>query len=396
MHSLPNEQQGLAAYAGWLRGELARGAGWDEMARELLTATGDSHVVGPANFGRMVADPRAHAELVGRFFLGMRLGCANCHNHPLDKWTQDDYHGLAAIFARLERGRIVELTARGAVTNLRTSEPAVPRIPGLRDLPGDGDHRQAVFQWAVADPNNYFARATVNRLWRAMFGRGLIEPPDDLRDTNPATHPELLELLAADFAKHRYQIRHTLRRIALSDTYARSAVPLDDNGPDDQFYSHALRRSLDPEILVDAISDVTGVAERFVEGEHVRAVTIVDPVFPAPVLDTLGRCHRAGACEETAADKASLPARLHLLNGALINDKLASDQGRLHQLIESGRTNDEIVIEFYLRGLARRPTADELSTWREALETPDGVERRRRLEDFVWSLLNSRQFVENH
>lgn len=396
MHSLPNEQQGLAAYAGWLRSGISGGTGWDEMARQLLTATGDSHVIGPANFGRMAADPRAHAELVGRFFLGMRLGCANCHNHPLDKWTQDDYHGLAAIFARLERGRIVELSARGSVTNLRTGEPAVPRIPGLRDLPADGDHREAVFQWAVTGPNNYFARATVNRLWRAMFGRGLIEPPDDLRDTNPATHPELLEWLAADFAKHRFQIRHALRGIALSDTYARSATPLDNNGPDDQFYSHALRRPLDPEVLVDAIADVTGVAETFGDGVYSRAVAVIDPLFPAPTLDTLGRCNRAAACEETLVRNATLPARLHLLNSALINAKLASDLGRLHLRIAAGCTTEEIVNEFYLHGLSRRATVDERSAWLEELEVTDRDERRRRLEDFVWSLLNSRQFAENH
>jgi hypothetical protein len=164
VHSLPNEQEGMRAYAQWLRRQIADQAPLDRMGRELLTATGDSHAVGAANFGRMVSDARAHAELVSQFFLGMRMGCANCHNHPLDRWTQDDYHGLAAVFARLDRGRQVRLLSRGAVTNLRTGEPAVPRIPGERDLLENGDPSAAVAQWLTSGENLYFARATVNRL----------------------------------------------------------------------------------------------------------------------------------------------------------------------------------------------------------------------------------------
>src|SRR5262249_20874157 len=147
---------------------------------------------------------RGHAELVGQFFLGVRLGCANCHNHPLDKWTQDDFHGLAAVFARLERGRDVTLASRGAVTNLRTHEPALPRVPSVRYLSADGDHREAIAQWLTTGETRYFARVTVNRLWRAMMGRGLVEPIDDMRDTNPPTHPELLNRLADDFVQHGY------------------------------------------------------------------------------------------------------------------------------------------------------------------------------------------------
>jgi hypothetical protein len=397
MHSLPNEKEGVRAYADWLRGEIHRDVGLDKIARQLLTATGDSHVVGPANFGRMVGDARDHAELVGSFFLGMRLGCANCHNHPLDRWTQDDYHGLAAVFARLDRGREVRVTSRGAVTNLRTNEPALPRIPGVRYLSADADNRAEVAQWLTSDDNRYFARATVNRLWRAMFGRGLIEPTDDLRETNPATHPELLDRLADDFAEHGYSIRHTLRQIALSHTYGRSDVTVAGNAVDDRFYSHAYSRSLIPEVLADAIADVTGVANEFA-GQPVgtRAVALIDPLTPAPSLDVLGRCNRAGGCDENTSAGGGLPAQLHLLNGDLINRKLTDDQGRLRRLITSGKTDEGIVSEWYLRGLGRHPTADELKRWRERLKTDDSRQRQQRLEDFAWSLLNSRQFMENH
>jgi len=400
MHSLPNESEGMQVYWSWMRHEIAAGTPLNEVARQLLVATGDSHRVGPANFGRMVPDARAHAELVGQFFLGMRLGCANCHNHPLDRWTQDDYHGLAAVFAPLDRSRQVAFTARGAVTNLRTGEPAVPRIPGVRYFEEPGDHRGAIAEWITSQDQLYFARATVNRLWKAMFGRGLVEPTDDLRETNPATHPLLLKQLAEDFAQNGYSIRYTLKQISLSRTYARGSeiVAGEDvsNELDDRFYSRAYRRSLEPEVLLDAIADVTGVPIDLPGQNAARAVLIVDPLAPATALDILGRCNRVNGCDESSRDGVGLPAQLHLLNGDLINQRLSSEKGRLRQLIDAGRSNDEIVTEFYMHALGRPANSDELERWRDRLESPDPLERSRTLEDFVWSLLNSRQFRENY
>ncbi len=400
MHSLPNESEGMQVYWTWLRSEIAAGTPLDEIARQLLVATGDSHQVGAANFGRMVPDARGHAELVGQFFLGMKLGCANCHNHPLDRWTQDDYHGLAAVFAPLDRSRQVAFTARGAVTNLRTGEPAVPRIPGVRYFAEPGDHRGEVVDWITSKDQLYFARATVNRLWKAMFGRGLVEPTDDLRETNPATHPQLLKELAKDFAQHDYSIRYTLKQIALSHVYARGSDIVADNDVsnklDDRFYSRALRRSLEPEVLLDAIADVTGVPVEMPGQKATRAVLIVDPLAPAMALDILGRCNRANGCDEGLRDGIGLPAQLHLLNGDLINQRLSSDRGRLRKLIDADKSNDEIVTEFYLRALGRRASLDEMQRWSDRLASADVVDRSHRLEDFVWSLLNSHQFRENY
>ncbi|TVP96295.1 MAG: DUF1553 domain-containing protein [Planctomycetaceae bacterium] len=396
LHSLPNEPESLRAYSVWLRGEIVRGAGLDSLARQLLTATGDSHVVGPANFGRMVGDARGHAELFSRFFLGSRMGCANCHNHPLDRWTQDDYHGLAAAFAKLDRGRQVRWLPRGEVTNLRTNEPAVPRIPGVRDLAAGDDPPRELTSWLFEEEPRLFARATVNRLWRGMFGRGLVEPTDDLRDTNPATHPELLDQLADDFIANGYDIRQTLRRIALSETYGRGEAVLPGNVADDRFYSRAYSRPLEPEVLMDAIADVTGVADSFPGSGFGRAIEIVDPLVPVTALDLLGRCPSAGGCDEGMAGTGGLPAQLHLLNGDLINRKLISDEGRLGQRIAEGRSDREIVAEFHLLGLGRQPTDAELTAWCERLATGDVRQRRLRLEDFVWSLLNSRSFRDNH
>jgi hypothetical protein len=400
--SLPVDTTGVETYRRWLAEQLAGGVGFDEIARQLLTATGDSHQVGAANFARSAGDARAQAELVGYAFMGSRIGCANCHNHPLDHWTQDDYHGLAAVFARLERGRMVKVAARGAVTNPRTAEPAVPRIPGVRDLDADTDNRAAFAEWIAAGDNPYFARATVNRLWRALFGRGLVEPVDDLRATNPATHPELLHRLAADFVASGFDLRHTLRLLATSETYRRSGAVLPGNAIDDRFYSHSYARPVEPEVALDMIADVTGVADQFERHpQGTRAVALFDPHSPAPALDILGRCVRDASCDTEMAG-SGLPARLHLLNGGLVNGKIAASEGRLHKLMAAGASDNAIIEEFYVRALSRPPSETELKYWLDAaanaVQSGEAMEgaRSQFLEDFVWSLLNSREFRMNH
>jgi len=390
------EPAGARAFHSWLTDSVRKGTPLDKMAREILTATGDSHTNGPAYFTRLSPDPRAQAELVSQAFLGVRLQCANCHNHPLDRWTQDDYHGLAAVFARLDRGREVKVTSRGGVTNPRTGEPAVPRIPGVRYLDAGVDGRDAFADWLISSDNPYFAKAIVNRLWKAMFGRGLVEPADDLRDTNPATHPELLDRLAKDFVSHGYDIRHTLRRIARSETYGRTSESTASNKDDDRFYSHAYARPLPPEVLADALCDVTGVSEQYGdEPPGTRAIALVNPETPSRALDVLGRCSRRESCESDGA-VGGLPVMLHRLNGELINRKITARDGRLHQLIAAGKTTEAILAEFYARTLGRSPTDAERKYWQTQASKVDDKDRPAWLEDVVWSLLNSREFTTNH
>ncbi len=396
IHSLPNDEIGVRVYTAWLRDAIDRAVPLDELTRQLLTATGDTHEVGPANFSRMAKDARDQAERVSEAFLGVRLQCANCHNHPLDRWTQDDYHGLAAIFARIERGREVRLLARGDVTNLRTNQPARPRIPGTRYLPPDQDGRVALAEWLTGSDNRMFARAMVNRLWQALFGRGLVEPVDDLRNTNPATHPGLLTRLADDFVQHGYDLRHTLRLMASSHTYGRSHQTLDGNAHDEAYYSHAAWRPLEPEVLADAIAEVTGVSDTYGNlPAGTRAITVVDPLTPAPSLDILGRCSGRADCAP-AAVAIGLPGTLHLMNGELINAKISAENSRLHRALRSGDSVAQIVSEFYVRALGRPPREAERNTWRDQLQQLDGPERTQILEDFVWSLMNCREFVTNH
>lgn len=392
----PNDKVGAITYHQWIQQQLRDDTPIDALARTLLLAVGDTHQVGAANFSRASSDARSHAEFVSQVFMGTKLQCANCHNHPLDRWTQDDYHGLAAVFARIDRGQIVKIADRGDVTNVRTGEPAIPRIPGTRYLGKDVDARQAFADWLVSPDNPYFARAFVNRLWRGMFGRGLIEPADDIRDTNPATHPELLDRLAQDFVEHKYSLRHALRKMATSQTYGRSSLPNAKNRADDRFYSHALQRPLEPEVYVDALVDVTGVFDRYGDEElGKRAIQLVDPTTPSESLDLLGRCSRRTSCEGVAASSA-LPAKLHQLNGELINRKVISSEGVLENWIQSNAKDAEIVEDFYWRALSRKPSNTERDYWIRQLSELNNGEKKQVFEDFLWSLLNCSEFASNH
>ena len=398
VRSQPQDAKGAKAYHVWLRRQVAASMPYDEMARQILTAVGDTHKVGPANFFRTVAGPREQAEFASELFMGSRLRCANCHNHPLDRWTQDDYHGLAAVFAKLERGKVVKVSMRGEVTHPRTRQAAVPRIPGERFLEGSGDGRQAFASWLTDRDNPYFAKAIVNRLWKALMGRGLVEPNDDFRDSNPPTHPKLLNQLANDFVEHGYDLRHTLRRIALSAAYARSSRMLPENRTDDRYYSHAIGRPLEPEVLADAISDVLGIHDQYgSEPIGTRAVALFDSNIPSEALEILGRCSREESCEASAESTGGLPRKLHMFNGALLNRRIADSDGRLAKLLNAGKKPQEIVHEFYLRTFGRPPAPPEREFWRAQFEvdhTPD--QRREILEDIVWSLLNHRDFTTIH
>ncbi len=232
------------------------------------------------------------------------------------------------------------------------------------------------------------------------MGRGLVEPVDDLRDTNPATHPELLHALAADFIAHGYNLCHTLKMIATSAAYARASAPVAGNEADDRFYSHALARPLGPEVLADALGDVTGLSEDYgASGSHIRAVSLADPRATSESLEVLGRCPRPGqaGCTERDAAAGGLAVKLHLLNGALINRKLAASEGRLKRRLAEGAPADAVIDEFYFRALSRTPRESERNVWALALHQADSpAERQAVVEDVVWALLNSREFQTTH
>ena len=390
------DDTGARVYHRWLKEQVIDGESYQQIARDLIMGNGDTYELGPPNFHLVASGPREEAEFVSELFMGSRLRCANCHNHPLDDWTQDDYHGLAAIFAKISRGRTIQEDPGGKTIHPRTREPAVQRIPGEAFLSDDASAgRRQFVEWLTAEDNPYFAKAIVNRLWQRMMGRGLVEPVDDFRDTNPATHPALLNQLAEDFVTNGYQLRHTLRVIASSDAYARSATASLQNKNDDRFYSHRIRQPLEPEVLADAISDVLAVPDKY-GGEPVgtRAVALVNPSTPSQTLDVLGRCGREESCEAVAGAVGGLAKKLHLMNGPLLNARIAVEGSRLYRLLREEREPLEIIEEFYLIALSRKPTQTEYNHWAKQLENVSDPPAF--LEDFVWALMSSDEFVTNH
>ena len=397
VRSQPQDTTGARTYFQWIRRQIDESAPYDHIASSLLTSIGDSHKRGEANFFRAVSGPREQAEFASELFMGVRLRCANCHNHPLDRWTQDDYHGLAAVFAKINRGQIIRVSLRGEVSHPRTGEAAQSKIPGGRFL-DPGDVRKEFADWLTADGNPYFSRAIVNRLWKPMMGRGLVEPADDLRATNPATHPELLIELAHDFQKHDFDIRHTLRQIANSSAYQRSSRALEGNRNDDRFYSRYFIQKLEAEVLADAISDVTGVPDRFGdEPLGTRAVNLFDAKIPSTSLDILGRCAREESCESASNGPGGLSKTLHMINGALLNDKLSSPSCKLAKFDFKSESGIDVLNEFYLSSLSRSLSKSEQQFWMMQFEKATTQEETRQLlQDAVWSLLTCREFTTNH
>lgn len=385
----------LDALYQWLRGQVADDSGWDAIAEAIVLSEGDTHAPGAATVHRFFATGREEAEYVSEVLMGVRLRCANCHNHPLDRWTQDDYHGLAVVFAGLERGQTVRNTGRGAITHPRTGEPAVARIPGERFLDRSEDGRRAFADWLTSPENPYFATAMAGRVWEALMGRGLVSPVDDLRATNPPSHPELLDRLADDFAQNGYELRRLIRLICSSAAYNRQSGSTEAPQVADRLYTSAAAKRLTAEVLADAISDVTGVADDY-HGAN-RAIHVVDRELSVSKLEYLGQCPPGESCSADGGIERGIAAQLHLMNGSLLNAKLRDPQGRLHTLIDEGASTAQLVGEFYWDALSRPPTDEELVGWVDQIDSsPDQDVRTSRLEDFLWALLNCHEFSSNH
>ncbi len=386
-------------YHAWLRDQVASHTPLDELVRLLLTAEGDLRSQGPANFYTLSQDPRDLSEHVGRMFLGSRIACARCHAHPNDRWTQDDYHGFAAYFARIARsGDIVQVRQRGEVDHPKTGLPVDPKPLGSAPLSSadegdpESDRRVELARWLTSPGNPLFARSFVNRVWKSCFGRGLVEPVDDLRPTNPATHPALLDALAEDFAKHGFDLRHLLRTITRSRTYQLASSSTESNRRDDRLFSHAYVREMSAPVFLDAIAQVTGVAHRFEgESEGLRAVELVGPQVASASLDVLGRCDRERPCEPGGGG-GGLARTLHLIQGSTIQDKLSG--GVVDQLVAANASDAEVVSELYLRAFTRFPGPEEKAAWTSLLARAEP--RKDAIEDLLWALLNSREFGFNH
>lgn len=387
--------EGLKAFYQWLKSQIDNDTPWDEVTGKVLTATGDSHEIGPAFFMLVSPDARGQAEQISKIFMGVQIGCANCHDHPLDRWKQRDYHGLAAIFARLQRDRFVRWNARGFVTNPQTGQPAIARVPGDAEVSTSGDAREELNRWLFDPTQPYAARAFTNRLWAHFFGRGLVEPLDDIRTTNPASHPELLDRLTAELIHKRYSLKHFMRDLVMSNAYRRISVPAEERKFPDSFYVYGPRKSLTPEVTLDLISDATGTVTSFPDTlGGTRAISLLDPRTPSSPLDSLGRCSIQGSCSSEAAPP-SLAMMLHWINGDTLNERIVDKNGTLVRMLESSANNQLILKQLYLVTLNRFPTRSEVSFWLEQGLEDRSLDRKAFFEDLFWSLLTSNEFLEN-
>jgi hypothetical protein len=396
--------KGMYAFYRWIRQSVAQDKPWDQFARDLLLARGSGFRNGPANYFRTAGRPEDLAEATAQVFLGVRVQCARCHNHPYEKWTQQQYYQLAAFFARVKtkkgdspEEKDVYLAATGEVEHPRTGKTMVPTALDAAPLPPDyrGDRRQALAEWLTSPQNPYFAHVLVNRVWRQLMGRGLVEPVDDLRATNPPSNEALFDWLAQDFVKHGCDVKYLIRSIMCSQAYQRSSLPAWGNERDTRYYSHFLFKRLGAEQLLDAVASATGVAEKF-SGFPLgtRAAQLPDTEIPSYFLDVFGRPARQITCECERSSDPTIAQVLHLMNGAEINERLAAKDGRVAALAGSTLPPRRIVDELYLGSVSRFPSPEESRTAIQALTA--GPDRQRAAEDLLWALLNTKEFVFNH
>ncbi len=402
---------GAGKYHGWIRQQMAGNVPEDVFVRSILTASGGNYSNPPAGFYRRLRDPMLRAEEVSQLFLGVRVGCAKCHNHPGERWTQDDYYGLAAFFTQVayrdgpffvqlyDKEETVLATRSGTLTHPRTGRSAEPKLLGAAKpvLTSGTDRRDVFAQWLTAPENPFFAKAAANRIWFHLFGRGLVDPVDDFRISNPASHPELLTTLAAEFVRSKFDRKQLIRTVMNSRTYQLSSATTPLNSDDGRFHSHAAVRRLGAEQLLDAIADACGVPPKFPGLPHgVSAVSLPDGEYKHPFLEAFGRPARAMACECEREADTTLSQALHLSGGKSFESMIRHKDGRVAKLLAGQRTDPEIVEELFLTTLGRVPTAAERATVLKRLPASAADQRRVAVENLLHALLNHPEFVFQH
>ncbi len=400
------QEKGMCSFHLWIRAQMRDNKPLDQFVRDILTAQGSTYSNGPANFFRVAANSLDRAEAVAQTFLGIRMQCARCHHHPFEKWSQDDYYGLAAFFARVntktsqEFGlfggeQVVVVQAAGEVAHPKRGgvvKPTPLEAPSVED---PIDRRRALASWLTSPDNMLFARNVANRFWGYLLGRGLVEPIDDMRATNPPSNPELLDALAKDFIAHKFDQKHLLRTIMNSHAYQLSSEATRANKRDDMFHSHFLVRRLTAEQLFDAVNSVTQTQDKFTGLPlGTRAIQLPDPAVNSYFLDTFGRAARQINCECERSSEPNMSQALHLMNSDFIQGKLTNGNGRAQRLLKENKTNREIIEEFYFVTFSRPPLDDELEIADEIITKAPS--RKEGVEDLLWALINSREFIFNH
>jgi hypothetical protein len=407
------------AFHSWVRDGLLANKPYDQMVRELLAATGTIADNPAVAWYKRVHEPQQQLEDVAQLFLGVRMQCAQCHHHPFERWSQNDYYSLGAFFSRVGRkptairGEDVIFHKRGLaqLENKRTKAPVRPAVLGgpTLEIAPDEDPRLKLADWMSDKANPFFAKALVNRYWKHFFQRGLVEPEDDLRETNPATNPALLDALAGHFVTSGYDLKDLVRLIARSQTYQLSAIPNAYNRIDQQNYSHYYPRRMQAEVLLDALDQLTGSRTEFANlPPGTRAIALPDNSYnrSTPFLKVFGRPEGASVCECERVQAPSLAQSLHLMNAADVKRKLSTPGGRAESLARSSRPEAENLRALYLAAYGREPDADERAVAEAYLARPrrdaqgKPLERtrarREAYEDLLWALINTKEFLYNH
>jgi hypothetical protein len=397
--------QGVHKYHRWLERAFETNLPYDRFAGELVSSSGSTLDNPTANFYRTATDTLDSVESISQVFLGARLQCAKCHNHPFERWTQDNYYGMAAFFNRVQRKKspradelFIFVASGGEVTQPRTGKQMKPWLPGKGEIdpPAGTDRREPFVAWLTAKDNRLFAKVEANRLWSQVMGRGIVDPPDDFRDSNPPSNAALLDALAADFAEHGYDRKHVLRTILNSRTYQADFRANEFNKDDAKYFSHYQPRLLSAEQLLDAICTMTALPEAFAGlPAGTKATQLPAPdlakhdflkIFGQPERQTVCACERAG--------DSNLGMAIQFFNGPLIYGKLRDANNRFRKLMAAGKTNEEIISELYLSAVCRKPSAKELeASMAHIAAKGDQVVA---LEDIAWAILNTNEFLFQH
>jgi hypothetical protein len=403
--------EALKAFSDWIREHVAANTPWDRFVREIVMSKGSTIENGAANFYALHQDPLDMAETTSMAFLGMSINCARCHDHPLEKWTNDDYYGMASLFARVrgkgwggdfrsgDGNRTIFLADRGELIQPRTAKAQLPRpLDGTAlSFEDPADRREHLAQWLTSPDNPYFSRAIANRIWANFLGIGLVENVDDLRLTNPASNNILLTALAEHLTQSQYDLKSLMRSILNSQTYQRSSHVMPENAADQRFYARYYPRRLKAEVLLDAVSDVTGVMTPFKDvPAGTRTLQLKDTAVASYFLDTFGRPERILTCTCERSDEPSMTQVLHLANGKTLLEKLEAKDGRIAKWIEDKLSPEQAVDQLFLVALSRLPTENERMRLVSALGEVSEGDRRPALEDVVWSVLTSREFLFQH
>lgn len=405
----PQLQRASFRFHAWIRDALDQNLPYDRFVRSILAANGPPETTPTVHWYRQLRTPDAFVDDTAQVFLGMRLQCAKCHHHPFEKWSQDDYYGFAAFFARVGRkpsttsrrsGRADEViftTRSGSVSHPRTGQVMQPKGLGSPATPiaSNEDPRQKLVDWMTDPKNPFFARALVNRYWAHFFNRGIVEPLDDMRLTNPPSNPELLDALADDFVKSGFDLKHLIRTICVSRVYGLSSVPNPSNAKDRQNFARRYPRRLTAEVLLDAISQVTGSPTNFPGmPAGTRAIELPDESIGSTFLDAFGRPKRDTACECERVTDASLSQSLMLLNSGEIQQKLTAGGNRAEALAKDPKPDAEKIADLFWTAFARPPAPEETS---RALAHIAALKENKRLafEDILWAILNTKEFQFN-